>query len=138
MKIDPFGVEIWMNEWETKCELNLAETCVESLTINDLLATIGQNEEDLSKILSLKMTYGAIKGSEQLRSAICALYEEQSNDNILVTNGTIGANMLVYKTLVEPGDRVISLVPTYQQHYSIPESIGADVDLLYLQEDPHH
>ena len=135
MKIDPFGVEIWMNEWETKCELNLAETCVESLTINDLLATIGQNEEDLSKILPLKMTYGAIKGSERLRSSICALYEEQGNDNILVTNGTIGANMLVYKTLVEPGDRVISLVPTYQQHYSIPESIGADVDLLYLQED---
>lgn len=135
MKIDPFGVEMWMNDWETKCELNLAETCVESLTISDLLATIGQNEKDLSKILPLKMTYGAIKGSERLRSSICALYDKQKDDNILVTHGTIGANMLVHKTLVEPGDRVISVVPTYQQHYSIPESIGAEIDLLHLRED---
>ncbi len=30
MKIRPFGVEQWMNEWETRCEYNLAETCVES------------------------------------------------------------------------------------------------------------
>lgn len=135
MKIDPFGVEMWMNDWETKCELNLAETCVESLTISALLATIGQNEKDLSKILPLKMTYGAIKGTERLRSSICALYDKQKNDNILVTHGTIGANMLVHKTLVEPEDRVISVVPTYQQHYSIPESIGAEIDLLHLRED---
>lgn len=135
MKIDPFGVEMWMNDWETKCELNLAETCVESLTMSALLATIGQNEKDLSKILPLKMTYGAIKGTERLRSSICALYDKQKNDNILVTHGTIGANMLVHKTLVEPEDRVISVVPTYQQHYSIPESIGAEIDLLHLRED---
>ena len=96
MKIDPFGVEMWMNDWETKCELNLAETCVESLTISDLLATIGQNEKDLSKILPLKMAYGAIKGSERLRRSICALYDKQKDDNILVTHGTIGANMLVH------------------------------------------
>ena len=43
MLIEPFGVEIWMNEWETKCEWNLAETCVESLTIADLLALAGKN-----------------------------------------------------------------------------------------------
>jgi len=30
VKIEPFGVDIRMNEWETKCALNLAETCVES------------------------------------------------------------------------------------------------------------
>ena len=36
MKIRPFGVEQWMNEWETRCEYNLAETCVESLTMQQL------------------------------------------------------------------------------------------------------
>lgn len=25
MLIEPFGVEIWMNEWETRCDWNLAE-----------------------------------------------------------------------------------------------------------------
>ena len=37
MKIAPFGVERWMNEWETKAVSNLAETCVDSLTVNELL-----------------------------------------------------------------------------------------------------
>ena len=135
MKIETFGVEMWMNEWETKCELNLAETCVESLTISELLEITGRNEADLSTLLPLKMTYGEIKGSDRLRAAIAALYDTQSDENVLVTHGTIGANMLVHKTLVEHGDRVISIVPTYQQHYSIPKSIGAEIDLLHLRED---
>ncbi len=135
MKIDTFGVETWMNEWETKCELNLAETCVESLSIEELLLIAGKNETDLSALLPLKMTYGDIKGSVRLRNAIAALYNKQSALNIVVTHGTIGANMLVHKTLVEPGDHVISIVPTYQQHYSIPKSIGADIEFLRLHEE---
>ena len=119
MKIDTFGVEMWMNEWETKCELNLAETCVESLSIAELLRIAGKNETDLSVLLPLKMTYGEIKGSNRLRNAIAALYDKQSDINVLVTHGTIGANMLVHKTLVERSDHVISIIPTYQQHYSI-------------------
>ena len=137
MFIEPFGVEIWMNEWETKCELNLAETCVESLKIEELLALTGKNETDLSDLLDMKMTYGAIEGSDRLRTAIAALYEKQLPENIVVTHGTIGANMLVHKTFVSAGDRVISVVPTYQQHYSIPASIGADVHHLQLREENH-
>lgn len=133
MRIEPFGVEIWMNEYETRCEWNLAETCVESLTIAELLELTGTNT-DLSDLLPLKMTYGAIEGSERLRRAIANLYDWQEPERIMVTHGTIGANMLVHKALVGPGDRVVAVVPTYQQHYSIPESLGADVHLLHLQE----
>ena len=133
MNITPFAVEIWMNEWETKCEMNLAETCVQSLTIEELLALSGQNANDLSSLLDMKMTYGDILGSERLLNAISALYEKQAPDNIIVTHGTIGANMLVHKALVSAGDRVVAIVPTYQQHYSIPASIGADVQQLQLK-----
>ncbi|PSL22265.1 aspartate/methionine/tyrosine aminotransferase [Shimia abyssi] len=135
MHIEPFGVEIWMNEWETRCELNLAETCVESLTIAELLTLAGRNSDELSELLSMKLTYGAIEGSDRLRAAICALYEQQTRENVIVTHGTIGANMLVHKTLVSRGDRVVAVVPTYQQHFSIPESIGADVQQLRLREE---
>ncbi|MFT6022180.1 MAG: aspartate/methionine/tyrosine aminotransferase [Ascidiaceihabitans sp.] len=135
MHIEPFGVEIWMNEWETKCDWNLAETCVESLTIAELLALTGKNDVDLSDLLPMKMTYGEIEGSTRLRTAICALYQQQAIENVIVTHGTIGANMLIHKALVSAGDRVIAVVPTYQQHYSIPASIGADVHQLKLRED---
>ncbi|WP_299691915.1 aminotransferase [uncultured Tateyamaria sp.] len=134
MRIEPFGVELWMNAWETKCDWNLAETCVESLTLRQLLALAGQNDTDLSALLPMKLTYGDIEGSPRLRQAIAALYAHQDPARILVTHGTIGANMLVHKTLVSRGDHVVAVVPTYQQHYSIPASIGADVEPLHLTE----
>jgi len=135
MHIEPFAVEIWMNAWETKCDLNLAETCVASLTIAQLLDLTGRNDRDLSDLLDLKMTYGDIRGSERLLSAVSALYDNQTPDNIIITHGTIGANMLVHKALVGAGDRVVAVVPTYQQHYSIPESLGADIHRLKLREE---
>ncbi|MEL6985382.1 MAG: aminotransferase class I/II-fold pyridoxal phosphate-dependent enzyme, partial [Actinomycetota bacterium] len=55
-----------------------------------------------------------------------------------VTHGAIGANHLVHLTLVEPGDRVVTAVPNYQQHTSIPASIGADVRPLRLRQENDH
>lgn len=135
MDIREFGVEIWMNAYENSCRYNLAETCVESMTIGQLLELSGRDESSLSDLLAMKMTYGDIEGSDRLRDAICSLYESQHRHNISVTHGTIGANALVYETLVSPGDRVISVMPTYQQHYSIPESYGAEVRILHLREE---
>jgi aspartate/methionine/tyrosine aminotransferase len=134
MRIRPFGVEQWMNAHEGRCRLNLAETCVDSLTVADLLSLAGAPPDALSALLPMKLTYGAIEGSERLRGAIAALYAAQAASSVLVTHGAIGANALVYQALVEPGDRVVSLVPTYQQHTAIPESLGADVRTVPLRE----
>ena len=135
MKIKPFGVEIWMNQYETQCAYNLAETCVESLTVAQLLDLAGKRGAILDELLPLKLTYGAIEGTERLRGNIASLYARQKPENVTITHGAIGANALVYATLVEPGDRVISVLPTYQQHYSIPESLGADVQIHKLREE---
>ena len=129
----PFGVEMWMNEWETRCTYNLAETCVASITINELLALSGRDEADLYEILSMKLTYGDIEGSDRLRAAISKLYANTAIADITITHGTIAANMLVHKGLVERGDHVVSIIPTYQQHYSIPRSIEANVATLSLE-----
>lgn len=83
----------------------------------------------------MKLTYGAIEGSDRLRDLVAGLYKQQQRSNIVLTHGAIGANALVHVTLVEPGDRVISVLPTYQQHYSIPESYGADTQILKLHEE---
>jgi aspartate/methionine/tyrosine aminotransferase len=135
MKIKDFGVEIWMNKYENDCVYNLGETCVESLTVDQLLTLAGRKESFLAEILPMKLTYGAIEGSEPLRALIAGLYETLRPENTITTHGAIGANALVHETLVEPGDHVISVLPTYQQHYSIPESYGAEVDLLKLKPE---
>jgi len=132
MKIDEFGVEMWMNAYENHCTYNLAETCVDSLTVAELLELAGKTDSFMTDILPMRLGYGAIEGSGRLRDVICSMYQKQAHENVIVTHGTIGANALVHETLVEPGDRVISVLPTYQQHYSIPKSYGADVQILPL------
>lgn len=135
MKIAPFGVEIWMNDFETKCRYNLAETCVESVTVDELLEISGAADTLLDQVRPMKLTYGPIEGSLRLRTAITSLYGTVDPDNVIVTHGAIGANSLVHLALVERGDRVVSVIPAYQQHYSIPVAIGADVQILRLREE---
>ncbi|EKS9793913.1 MULTISPECIES: aminotransferase [Burkholderia] len=135
MKIKEFGVERWMDLYEHHCAYNLAETCVESLTVDQLLTLTGRQESVLDDLRPMKLTYGAIEGTSRLREAIARTYSKQSAANVIVTHGAIGGNALIYETLVEPGDTVVSVMPTYQQHYSIPESYGANVKVLKLREE---
>jgi aspartate/methionine/tyrosine aminotransferase len=136
MRIREFGVEIWMNRWETRCRYNLAETCVDSVTLEELLDLAGLDAAALTAaVLPMRLGYGAIEGSERLRRAIAALYDTARPEDVIVTHGAIGANALAYQALVGPGDAVVSIVPTYQQHTSIPESLGAEVRELWLREE---
>ena len=41
MQIKEFGVESWMDRYEDHCQYNLAETCVESLHLHELLSLTG-------------------------------------------------------------------------------------------------
>lgn len=134
MKIDNFKVEEWFNKYEKSALYDLADTCVESLSINELIHLCNCKEDLTKELFSRKLNYGDIYGSNRLKNAISSLYEKQGNENITITHGAIGANQLVMLSLIERGDKVVSIIPTYQQHYSIPESIGADVKLFYLNE----
>ncbi len=135
MKIRPFGVEEWMNRWETLAVNNIAETCVDSLTLYELLEISGDTERIMADLLGTRLTYGDITGSRKLRDLIASLYEGRDPDSILIMNGGSAANFLALFTLVNPGDRVISVWPTYQQMTSIPEAFGAIVDLLPLRPE---
>lgn len=126
-----------MDKYETTAKYNIAETCAASISIEDLCSFDEERRSPLS--LSTKLTYGAIRGSEKLRSNLARLYSSKAPsplplENILITNGAIAANFLVLYTLVGPGDHVICHYPTYQQLYSVPKSLGADVSLWKARE----
>lgn len=135
MKIKPFEVEEWMNAYETGAKYNIAETCVNSVSIDELFELTGADKQAfLSSMCSQRLTYGYIEGAPELKSGICKLYKTLKPEEIVTTHGASGANHHIFYSLVEPGDRVISIMPTYQQLYSIPESFGADLNLLHLSE----
>ncbi|EAW06453.1 putative aminotransferase [Aspergillus clavatus NRRL 1] len=133
VQIKPFAVEQWMDAYETTAKYNIAETCCASISIDDLKALSG--DQSWNPIdFSTKLTYGSIRGSEKLRQTLADLYSVKTPstlpaDNVLITAGAIQANFLLLYTLVGPGDHVICHYPTYQQLYSVPESVGAEVSL---------
>jgi aspartate/methionine/tyrosine aminotransferase len=136
VRIEPFFVEQWMNAHETTATWNIAETCVHSLTLEQLLELSGDADGVLRRLRETWLGYGDIVGSPRLRAAIAALYGERiTPDNVLTANGAIGANFLALYALVEPGTTVVSVQPTYQQLFSVPESLGADVRTVRLREE---
>nr|WP_312578710.1 aminotransferase [Sedimentibacter sp.] len=136
MKIKTFKVEQWMDKYENDAIYNLAETCVDSLTISELLTLSGENPERfLSSLGNTRMTYSHIYGSPELLKGICSLYQKIDQNQVLPTHGAIGANHMAIMSVLEAGDSMVSVMPTYQQHYSIPESIGVDVKIINLKPE---
>lgn len=132
MKISPFKIEEWMNRYEKGALYDLTTTCIKPLSIYELLELSNMRE---IPVFSRPLDYGDITGSERLKTAVQSLYTNQELKNITVTHGAIGANQLIFYSLLEKGDEVVCIVPAYQQHYSIPESIGANVKLYFLKEE---
>lgn len=140
VRVEPFAVEQWMDEYETTPGvLNIAETCASSISINDLIK-LSTNDESTPFDPTDKLTYGAIRGSQQLREHIAALCsgeggEQLPADSVLVAQGAINANFLSLYSLVGPGDHVICVYPTYQQLYAVPPSLGAETSLWRLRAE---
>lgn len=139
MKIAPFAVEEWMNEYEVGAKYNIAETCVDSISLDELFElTHTDKKEFLDDICARRLTYGDIYSKPELLKGIASLYKTVNTDEIVTCHGAAGANHHLFYSIVEPGDRVISVMPTYQQLYSIPASLGADVKVMHLEKDKNY
>ena len=136
MKIKPFAVEEWMNAYEEGARFNIAETCVDSVSADELFALTGEDKDAFWRSFAARrLTYGDIEGAPALREGICGLYKTLKPHEVVTTHGAAGANHHVFYSLVEPGDRVISIMPSYQQLTSIPESFGADLHVMHLKKE---
>ncbi|MCP0885844.1 aminotransferase [Ligilactobacillus sp. WILCCON 0076] len=135
MKLPEFGVEAWLNKWETKATYDISQSSIKALTLEELIGLDGTSvAEFFNNYAKQPLDYGAIEGSEEFKRLVAQLYQNIKPDSILQTNGATGGNLLALYALVEPGDEVVSMVPSYQQLYDIPKSFGAKVKFVHLQE----
>lgn len=130
-----------MDKYElTPGVLNIAETCAASISIDDLVNLSEDPNLPPPVSTSTKLTYGHIRGSPALRERLASLYSARtasplSSESILLTRGAIEANFLLLYALIGPGDHVVCVHPTYQQLYSVPQSLGAEVSLWKLHKE---
>ena len=136
-RIPKFEVEAWMSTYESSPDvLNIAETCAASVSIDELRSL--SDDESVSPIdTSAILNYGTPLGSEGLRRLIARHHggEGLAASNVVVAQGAISANFLTLYALLGRGDHVVCVYPTFQQLYSVPESLGAEVTLWRLRAD---
>lgn len=134
MNIERFGVEEWMDKYESDAKYNITDTCARPMTLKELFALAGEDREDFVEALFEKeQSYGSIYGLASLKEEIAGLYETITPDDILTQHGATGGNQHVLFSLVRPGDRVVAFSPSYQQFCSTPRALGANVTVLKLR-----
>lgn len=128
VKQEPFGVEQFMDKYETSIKYNMGETCVDSLRMKDIIPE-SEHAAVTDALLGTKLVYGHIRGSPELKREIARLYGEGiTADDVVITNGAIGANFLLFYSLVEKGGHILVMEPSYQQLSSVPQMFGGNVD----------
>ncbi len=129
-----------MDKYETTPGvINISETCAASVSVNELQDLCEDKSMPSPLDPELCLTYGPIRGSDKLRQRLADLYSVRTasplpKENVLITAGAIQANFLSLYKLVRKGDHVVCMYPTYQQLYTVPTSLGAEVSLWKLKE----
>lgn len=138
MKLDEFVLENWLNPAANspKNKVYLGGSCVLPMTVEELFELTGENLDSfLEDLKKMNLGYGFFAGTPRLREAVAKLYKGVTTEDVILVHGGTGANNTVVYTLIEPSDNVISIMPNYQQYYSIPRSIGAEVREIDLKPE---
>ena len=129
MEFKDFELERWLPIGGKKCDYNLAGATPPTLRFKDLI-----DEFDLNR----KIGYGYTKGSDELRERISGLYSSIDKENVVVTHGACEADFLILNYLLNKGDEMVLLAPTYLASYGIANVIGAKVKLFFLKEEDNY
>lgn len=128
-KFQSFELEYCQSIWEQKVEINLTESGVHPVTLSEL---IGNDPELQERLLALEINYPHVNGIPVLRERIASLYNGADVTNVLVTVGAAEANQIVLQTLIQSGDEIATVSPTYKQVWGIAENMGATVKPFHL------
>lgn len=130
MNLEPFKLERILSEWQNVVDIDLSSSGVNALELSELISP----QELMALYHSLKLRYVQTNGPLPLRTAICRRYPGANVDNILVTNGSSEALMLILWELGAPGAELVELTPTYSLVGGLARGLGMTVRGVPLVE----
>jgi aspartate/methionine/tyrosine aminotransferase len=131
MHMPRFLLEDFFATYKVGTTWNLASSDVEPLTLTQALS--GADDEVAELWQSATMAYAPNRGLPLLRAEIATRYSTLDADDIHVTSGATEAIFIVINALIEPGDHVVVIGPTYQLLVDTPAAAGADVTRIDLR-----
>lgn len=125
MELTPFRIERWYERYEFTTELMLSSSDCESMPVGELLALEPDAGERLA---SMRLGYTEVPGSQELRSAIAALYTRAGPEDVVALAAAEEGIFAAEHALLRPGDHAVVETPCYESALAVARSTGADVD----------
>ena len=132
MQFTPFELEYSQSLWEQQVDINLTESGVHPLRLEELL---DGDAGKMAALMATEINYPHVNGNPELREKIARLYDGADVGNVLVTVGAAEANNIVMQTLLQPGDEIACQSPTYKQVWGIAQNSGHTVRPFRLLSD---
>jgi len=132
MSFEPFALEQMLSEWEQTVEYNYSESGVHPATLGEFLEMAGMGADALT---DTPLDYPEVNGDTALRERIAALYPGAGPENVLVTVGASEANYLLANTILDPGQELAVMRPTYMQVEGAARNRGCTVRTFAMNED---
>ncbi|MBM86167.1 MAG: aspartate aminotransferase [Rhodospirillaceae bacterium] len=131
MVFKPFALEKFLSDWEQKVRFNYSESGVHPVELGELL---DMADTGAGALRTVPLNYPEVNGDLTLRERIAALYQGAAPDNVLVTVGVSEANYLLANTILEPGEELTVMRPTYMQVEGTARNRGSVVKTFALDE----
>ena len=124
MKLQEFKLERYFAEHEFSVRHVLSASDCETVSLAELLEMAPPEAASLWQ--GLRLGYTESQGHPRLREAIAALYETVAPEGVVVA-APEEAIFIAMHALLEPGDHVVVMTPSYQSLHEVPRSIGCGV-----------
>lgn len=135
----------YTQQFTSKINCNLSNSCAQSLTVEQLLA-LPNAQQRWTAFLQQALSYTSVKGSGQLRAQIAEFTQHQNQlstqstplnaDDVITFTGAQEALRAIYKAVLEPNDEVIVFTPNYPSLTAMVDEFGAQlVPIALRQED---
>lgn len=132
MRLKPFLLDAWLDQYEHHIEFNLAASTGPKWTVNEILALA--DEDIRARFLNHGLVYGRPAGSDSLREAIAAMQGVPA-ESVQVTTGASEALLAIMWLAAETGANVILPLPGFTTFSALPESLGLETRFYRLRRE---
>jgi len=133
MQIEPFATELFFSFYEFTTPYLLCASDCETMSVGELLNLAGETTETL---LDLRLGYTESQGHPELRSAVAALYERVSSDEVVMLGAPEEGIYLTMRALLEPNDHVVVLTPAYDSLLNLAAHVSGNISRWPLRPRP--
>ncbi len=132
MKLKPFLLDAWLDQYEHNIEFDLAASTGPVWTVNEILALA--DEETRHHFLNHNLVYSRPAGGDRLREAIAEM-QGVPVETVQVVTGASEALVALMWLAAEPGANVIIPQPGFTTFSALPESLGVETRVYRVRRE---